>query len=168
MAITIVATAGASNANSYATELEAETYMESRLHKDAWDDAGGDEKKAALVWAGRLIDRTIRFNGTKVSESQSMAWPRSGLTDESGFSVSEASVPQIIKDLQVELAFLLLSTDRTKESDAAAAGLTSLRAGPVSLSFKDEIEIKQVPDTLLAMLPTEWVWREVPYPLVVN
>lgn len=165
---TITATAGAIDANSYVTLDEAETYMESRLHKTTWEDADQAEKEAALIWAGRLIDRTIRFNGTKASETQAMAWPRSGLVDESNYDVSESSVPLIIKDLQVELAFLLLSSDRTAESQAGAQGLTSLRAGPVSLSFKDEIVVKQVPDTLLATLPITWVWRAAPYPLVVN
>lgn len=163
---TIIATSGAANANSYVTLAEANTYMESRLHKDAWDDEGSGEKEAALIWAGRIIDRTIRYSGTKSSSTQSMAWPRDGLTDDSGASVT--TVPQIIKDLQVEMAFLLLSTDRTAESEAGAAGLTSLRAGPVTLSFKDDITVKQVPDTLLAMLPVNWVWVATPYPLVVN
>jgi hypothetical protein len=165
---TIVATAGASNANSYVTLAEAETYMETRLHKTAWEDAESSEKEAALIWAARLIDRTMRFNGTKVASTQALAWPRSGLTDESGFAVAENSVPQIIKDLQVELAFLLLSSDRTAESSVGAQGITDIKAGPVSLSFKDEITIKTVPDTLLATIPVEWTWRKVPYPLVVS
>ena len=165
---TIVETVGATNANSYVSLSEAEDYMETRLHKTAWEDAGSGEKEAALIWAGRIIDRTIRFNGTKVSSTQSMAWPRAGLTDGSGYEVSQTAIPVIIKDLQIEMAFLLLSSDRTAENEAGAAGLTSLRAGPVSLSFKDEITVKQVPDTLIATLPTEWVFRDVPYPLVVN
>lgn len=165
---TIVETVGASNANSFVSLAEAETYMTSRLHKTVWEDADQTDKEAALIWAGRLINRTVRFNGSKVSETQAMAWPRSGLVDESGFSVSQSTIPQIIKDLQVELAFLLLSSDRTAENQASAAGLTSLRAGPVSLSFKDDITVKQIPDTLLETLPIEWVWRATPYPLVVN
>lgn len=165
---TIVETAGAANANSFVSLAEAETYMESRLHKTTWEDAEQSDKEAALIWAARLINRTVRFNGTKASDLQAMAWPRTGLVDESGFTVSSTSVPQTIKDLQVELAFLLLSSDRTAENEAGAAGLTSLRAGPVSLSFKDEIKVKQIPDTLLETLPIEWVWRATPYPLVVN
>ena len=166
---TIVTTVGAANANSYVAVADADTYMASRLHAEAWvDDADNTEKEAALIWAARLIDTTVRFNGTKVTSTQSMAWPRAGLTDESGYDVSENAIPQIIKYLQMELALLLLTTDRTKESQAAAAGLTSLRAGPVSLSFKDEIQVKQVPDTLMAMLPMEWVWQPIPNILVVN
>lgn len=166
---TIVTTVGAANANSYVSVADADTYMASRLHAEAWvDDAGATEKEAALIWAARLIDTTVRFNGTKVTSTQSMAWPRAGLTDESGYDVPENGIPQIIKYLQMELALLLLTTDRTKESQASAAGLTSLRAGPVSLSFKDEIQVKQIPDTLMAMLPMEWVWQPIPNILVVS
>lgn len=164
---TIIATAGANNANSYVTLAQAETYMETRLHITAWEDAGSTEKEAALIWAARLIDYTVRFNGTKTDSTQSMAWPRTGLTN-NGEDVDEDTIPQLIKDMQVELAFLLLSTDRTLENDAAAQGLTSVKAGSVSLTFKDTIPPPTaVPDTLLAMLPLEWVWRAVPYPLVV-
>ena len=165
---TLVVTVGGTTSNSYNTVDEADDYMATRLHIEAWDNAGTTEKEAALIWAARLIDRTIRFSGSKVSELQAMAWPRSGLSDESGYALSELTIPQIIKDLQSELALLLLSSDRTAESQAGAQGLTSLRAGPVTLSFKDEIIVKQVPDTLLATIPVEWMWYAVPHPLVVN
>lgn len=165
---TIVATAGAVDANSYVTLAEAETYMTTRLHITTWTAATNTQKESALIWATRLVDRTLRFNGAKASDTQALVWPRTGLVDESGVDVSSSSVPQIIKDLQVEMSLLLLSADRTAESQAGAAGLTSLRAGPVTLAFKDEIVVKQVPDTLVATLPVEWVWRATPYPLVVN
>ena len=165
---TIVETPGATNANSYVTRAQADTYFSERLHSSAWTSASGDTKDAALVWAAKLLDRTVRYNGSKTSSSQSMAWPRSGMVDESGNEIADTVIPQTIKDVQCELAMLLIGTDRSLENQASAQGLTSLRAGPVSLSFKDEIKVNVVPDTLMAMMPIEWLWSKTPYPVVVS
>ena len=165
---TITATVGASDANSFVTLSDAEAYFTTRLHYAAWTAATQSQKEAALIWAGRLINHTVRFNGTKTDSDQSMSWPRSGLTD-NGEDTPSDSIPEVIKNIQCDLSLLLLSTDRTLENDASVQGLTSLKAGPVALGFKDNIAVpRAVPDTLIAMLPVEWVWRAVPYPLVVG
>ena len=49
MTITIIATPGASNANSYVTLANAETFFESRLHKTDWTDATDANKNIALA-----------------------------------------------------------------------------------------------------------------------
>lgn len=165
----IVETVGASNANSYGTLAEANTYFGDRLHASAWTSATNDNKTAALLWAAKLLDRSVVLNGTRASATQALNWPRDGMEDESGNEIANNVVPQVVKDVQFELAILLLSSDRSLENQASAQGLTSLKAGPVSLSFKDKIEVNIVPNTLIAMFPISWLGSTlVPHPLVVS
>lgn len=168
MPTAIVATPGAANANSYVTRTEANTYFGDRLHSSAWTAASDADKDAALLWSTKLLDRSVRLNGERSTTTQALNWPRTGMEDESGNEIADDVVPQVVKDVQCELAMLLIGTDRSLENAASAAGLTSLRAGPVSLGFKDEIKINIVPDTLISMFPVGWVWSQVPYPLVVS
>ena len=48
MALTIIATAKATNANSYVTLAEADAYLEGRLAVTNWDAASDDSKNRAL------------------------------------------------------------------------------------------------------------------------
>ena len=169
MPTAIVATPGASNANSYVTLAEANTYFGDRLHVSAWTSATDNDKNAALLWAAKLLDRSVMINGTRASTTQALNWPRDGMEDESGNEIDNTVVPQVVKDVQCEMALLLLSSDRSLENQASAQGLTSLKAGPVALSFKDTIKVNIVPDTLLAMFPVSWLGSTlVPHPIVVS
>lgn len=165
---TINATPGEADSNSYGTLEEAETYMESRLHITNWSDASDDEKDSALIWATRLIDATVRFTGVKASVEQALEWPRTGMYDRSSNAIDDDVIPQQLKDVQFELALLLLVSDRTVESDVAAQGITDIKAGPVSLSFKESIEMNQaVPANLRVMFPHSWLMVPEPWALVV-
>lgn len=165
----IVVTVGDASANSYATRAEGNTYFGDRLHASAWSSATDANKDAALLWAAKLLDRSVQLNGTRATATQALNWPRDGMEDESGNPIANTVVPQVVKDVQCELAILLLSSDRSLENQASAQGLTSLKAGPVSLAFKDKIKVNIVPDTLIAMFPVSWLGSTlVPYPLVVS
>lgn len=169
MAVTIVADVGAANANSYVTLARAEEIADERLHTSVWDGADEDTKNRSLVWAAKLIDRTIKWNGSRASETQALEWPRTGLKWSGGKDVPSDAVPNVIQEMQFELAMLLISTDRTLENEVSAQGITSIKAGPVGLTFKDTIETpKAVPDTMMTYIPRGWVERSIPYPLVVS
>ena len=69
---TLVATPGASNANSYTTVAEATAYFESRLYRSTWENADPADQTVALIWATRVLDEQIDWLGTKVSTTQAL------------------------------------------------------------------------------------------------
>jgi len=81
MAITIVATAGAANANSYLTLTDAQALVDGLLEDDdvvAWASATTDQKNRALYTATQRIDRE-RFLGARATDTQALQWPRTGV-----------------------------------------------------------------------------------------
>jgi hypothetical protein len=81
MTLTLVATPGAANANSYADVATADAYFEARAFSSAWTSVTDQEvKKQALMYATQLLDRE-RWAGAKGityagSLTQALAWPR--------------------------------------------------------------------------------------------
>jgi hypothetical protein len=81
MAVVIVATPGAVNANSYLTLAEAQAIIDGMvLDADvtAWGTATTDNKNRALYSAAQRLDRE-RFLGARATDTQSMQWPRTGV-----------------------------------------------------------------------------------------
>ena len=81
MAVVIVATPGAANANSYLTLAEAQAIIDGMvLDADvtAWGTATTDNKNRALYSAAQRLDRE-RFLGARATDTQSMQWPRTGV-----------------------------------------------------------------------------------------
>jgi hypothetical protein len=81
MAITIDATVGGANANSYLTLVTAELVIEGFVQDDdvtAWATATTDQKNRALYTATQRLDRE-RFLGARVTDTQALQWPRTGV-----------------------------------------------------------------------------------------
>ena len=83
MAITIVATAGAANANSYLTLSDANDIVAGLVPDDdvvAWEagSTSDDYRNRALYTACQRIDRE-RFLGAKATDTQVLQWPRTGV-----------------------------------------------------------------------------------------
>lgn len=150
----IVSTAGGASSNSYCSLAEAEAYFEGRLYKSAWDDADDDEGKIpALIWATRILETRVRWNGTKATAAQALQWPRGYVVNpyygdmvvptpsmQADYSqvlyISDADIPQFIKDAECEMALALLGgTDVTL--DPTTAAYNSISVGPISLNIND-------------------------------
>jgi hypothetical protein len=71
----IVATVGASNANSYLTLAAADSIAEGMIGELSWSDATDDDKKRALITATNGLE-TLSFIGERSSETQALSWPR--------------------------------------------------------------------------------------------
>jgi len=81
MAITIVETIGAANANSYLSLTAADNIIEGLVEDEdvaAWASATEDQKNRALYTAAVRIDRE-RFIGAKALDTQALQWPRTGV-----------------------------------------------------------------------------------------
>jgi len=182
MAVTVVATAGATNANSYLTLAEAVTYFESRLPVAAWDAATTDTKNRLIVMATRVMNAMARplvtyypasngrgayyvtsseWTGTPATTTQRLAWPRIGMYDANGNAISELVIPGDLKDATAELAGSLGTSDTTLDNDVIVQGITSIKAGSVALSYKDMIEKHVIPDFVYSMMPASWFTDEI-------
>jgi hypothetical protein len=81
MAITIDATIGGANANSYLTLAAADAIIEGFVQDDdvvAWASATEDQKNRALYTATQRVDRE-RFLGARATDTQALQWPRTGV-----------------------------------------------------------------------------------------
>lgn len=177
MALTLIATPAASDANSYCTVAEGDAYHESRLFTDTWTDASAAEKATALVMATRLLDAFYSWTGDAMTQpkspklpkgayyawtglattsTQALCWPRTGMLTRNGYAIESGEIPNGLKDATAEFARQLLAADRTADNDVEAQGLKSLSAGPVSLSFQDMVYRKLIPDAVHELLVPSW------------
>jgi|TARA_A100001011_G_C14211995_1_gene800330 hypothetical protein len=81
MAITIDATVGGANANSYLTLTDANAIIDGLVEDadvTAWSSATDDQKNRALYTAAQRLDRE-RYLGARATDTQSLQWPRTGV-----------------------------------------------------------------------------------------
>ena len=174
---TIIATAGASNANSYLTVAEAQAYFDARTPVAGWENADPNQE-ALLIMATRTID--MMFAGARVAmgdgnyrigpmwtgvptlSTQALAWPRTGMFNRNGFPIDPMAIPQDLKNAVAELAGSLGTADRLVDNDIAIQGITSVKAGSVALSFDQSklVTTKILPDAVMMFLVPSWLTSE--------
>src|SRR5688500_3618315 len=98
MALTLIATPGAANANSYCTIAEANAYHEAHLYAEAWTEGDDEKRIPALIWATRLLDEQMQWRGYPSTLEQALRWPRSWVPDRDGqVFIDNAIVPTFLK-----------------------------------------------------------------------
>jgi hypothetical protein len=179
---TIVATAGAANANSFQTLVEAQAYFDSRVAVAGWDNA--DDQNALLIMATRVMEMTLSpyrmfvppkggqsgyyrtrptWTGLPTSSTQALSWPRTGMYNRNGFAIADSVIPQDLKNAHAELAGALGTKDLMLDNDIAVQGITSVKAGSVSVSFADgaAMTAKTLPESVLYLLVPSWLTEEL-------
>jgi hypothetical protein len=81
MAVTINASVGAVDANSYLTLADAQAIIDGFVEDadvTAWASATTDQKNRALFTATQRLDRE-RFLGARATDTQALQWPRTGV-----------------------------------------------------------------------------------------
>lgn len=80
MALVLVATVGAANANSFTTVAAADAYFDGRPFASAWTSATTGAKEQALVYASTILNQQrwkgARGTTTVLGQTQALAWPR--------------------------------------------------------------------------------------------
>lgn len=175
---TIDATVGGVNANSFETLAEATAYFATRSTITAWDDA--DDQSVLLIMATRVFESMLQprrvllrdakgsyyrtsptWTGTPATLTQALSWPRDGMYTRNNALIPSNVIPQEIKNAISELAGQLAIGDRTLDNDVIAQGLTALKAGSVSLSFKDNFEFDVIPQAVWNLLVQSWLTDEL-------
>jgi hypothetical protein len=150
MAISLDATVGGVNANSYLTLAAAELIIEGFVQDDdvtAWATATTDQKNRALFTATQRLDRE-RFLGARATDTQALQWPRTGVrkpdtyinTYAVGFPFrittdyfTDNEIPDQIKKAQVILAAYL----NNNPDGLGLSGLEdyqNVRIGPIDVT----------------------------------
>jgi len=164
--VALIVTPGAVDADSYATVAEADAYHATHLYASDWTSAVTATKEKALQMAARLLDGMPgAWTGAAAASDQALRWPRTGMLNIDGFSIDETEVPVRLKNAQAEFARQLIAGDRTGDNSIVAQGITSLTAGPVSLSFKETLDrlsalYAVVPDAVRMLLVPSWLETE--------
>ena len=144
MADLIVETGGGlSNSNAYVSLDDADIYHEMRLHVSDWTSASDDDKESAIMWASSLLDTTIDWSGSKVGSAQALRWPRTGVYDVDGYSLSSSAIPQFLKDATAEYARVLIADDITAVSDLA--GFKKLKVDVIEMEMDKWDKASSIP-----------------------
>lgn len=159
MAITIVVETGTglSNSNSYVTVAEADTYNENHYYGSAWAALSDENKKRAMIFATRLLDEQVDWNGTprkstdtSISDHQALRWPRNSVVDSDGYAVDHKTIPEWLKNSCSELARYLSANDRTAEP--STAGFSKLQVGSVSVDVDKNDQLPTMPKSVVQMV----------------
>lgn len=149
MALVVITTAGAKDANSYASLEDGNQYHEGHPQGATWTAATEDAENRALVTATRQMDAWFEWDGFVTYVDQALLWPRVGVVGRKGYLLDSKSIPDIIRDATIELA-------RSRLSDAGptddADNISRLKAGPVDITFRDEVATFVIPDAVLIMV----------------
>ena len=132
MTVTVVATAGAVNANSYLSVAAADDLANLYLGTLNWASASSDNKGRALIMATRYLDQ-LSYIGEKASTTQALLWPRTD-AECGDWSFTSSEIPAPIKQATFDLAEALLK-DSTLLS-GAGAGSTELIPGIPNANLK--------------------------------
>ena len=183
----IDATVGGAASNSYATLAEVNSYFDDRLPLSPPWVASGDNAIRTMLMATRNLEqlgqsirllvpasggvaayyRTARhWTGAPASATQKLSWPRTGMFDNNGNAIPSNVIPDELKEAEAEFAGQLLKSDRTLDNDVIVQGITSIKAGSVALSFKDQIFKQVIPDAVLDLLLPGWLTDETVEPAV--
>ena len=163
MAITLDATVGGANANTYITLADANSFIEGLILSDdtaAWDGSSNDNKNRALFTAAQRIDRE-KFLGARVADTQALEWPRSGVrkpdtyTNLYGLSFpnrlvadyyTDTEIPDRVKHAQVILA-VYLNNNRNGLELSGLEDFASVNIGNINVTprFYGAVGIDRIP-----------------------
>lgn len=138
MAVTLVPTPGAANANTYVSLAAADAYLADHLRVAEWTAATVDDKSRALIQATEDLDELVEWDiallGWPTSTTQALRFPSSSVIRRWGDAwYANDVIPDFIADACCEQALAVLKSDR--RGDPATRGITSLGAGPLTIQF---------------------------------
>lgn len=151
---------GLSNANSYASAADGDTYHEGHLYATDWTGATTATKESALVMATRLMDGCYQFNGYKYTTEQSLQWPRERCPDpdrnEGVYTAllnsrrrrdfDSDEIPVQVVNACCEIARELIKADSTDAVDGQGLAQLSV-AGAINMQFHKGDKQPTIPDT---------------------
>ena len=141
MALVVEDGTGKTDANSYLSEADADTYNTNHSVSTDWSGATQANKEIALRLATQYLDVRYKslWKGVKYADAQALDWPRIWAEKEGTYDSSyydQESIPQILKDATAELALRVIEGD-TLFDDIIKPGTIksqSVTVGPIKKS----------------------------------
>lgn len=135
MALTVEDGTGLTNAQSYISVADADTYHTDRGNTD-WTSASSGEKETALVKATQWIDGKYRrrWRGIRSTAGQALTWPRSSVYDIDGFNVT--GIPARLKYATAEAALLIVQGENLSPALERGGRVVSETVGPISTTYE--------------------------------
>jgi hypothetical protein len=138
MALVVEDGTGKTNADSYLSITDADTYNTNHSASALWIAASEAAKEKALRLATQYLD--VRYGNSwksfRTNENQSLNWPRAYVQDNDGYYFDSNEIPKKLKDAAAELALRVINGD-TLFADISKPGVissTSVSVGPISKS----------------------------------
>lgn len=170
----LITTPGASDANSYASVLEADAYFSGHVYASGWFSSSTAKKEQSLIQFRRMMDAMPRaWTGEPSTETQALGWPRVGMRNRNGFVIASGVIPNDLKDAQSEGAGQLIVKNLMASNSSVLQGIASASAGPVSVTFEkkavvspasDRVALKRrdsleamIPDAVILLLVPSWL-----------
>lgn len=139
---TIVATAGAADANSYITVAAADSIADGMVGTLAWSSASADNKAKALVTATNGLE-TLSWVGSRATTTQALAWPRADASC-GDKTPSTTAIPREVELATFDLANALLSDP------------TLLRNSPTTSALVTGVPNRDLKRLKLDVMELEW------------
>ena len=113
--------------------------------------ADANTPKRAMASATRTLNAQ-RWQGTKTSSGQAIAWPRASVLDVDGAAVSDSTVPSSILDGFYELALALMNKPASGAATSTGSNVQSVGAGPASVAFFSPAAGARFPDLVMELV----------------
>jgi len=139
MAIEIIATVNASDANSYNTIGEMTAYYEASPYRAWWEALDADAQKELAVYSTINLDNSFDFVGRKSSSTQSLAWGRSDVYDKDGYEIASDEIPVNIKYAQNEMAYFISVNEGSTQDNS----IKKAKVGSLEVEYKDGLQTEQ-------------------------
>ena len=139
MALIVEDGTGLSDAESFLSVADADSYFSKHGEPSAWTAATTAAKEAALRLATQYLCTVYhqRWKSVRTYEEQALDWPRAWMDDDDGYSIDSDELPQRLKDATAEMSLRSLSATLLPDVDnPGAIKRERVKVGPI----EDEVE----------------------------
>lgn len=141
MALIVEDGTGKSNAESYLSVADADTYVTNyRGAAHAWLSLDTTTKEVLLRRAALYIDNRYlnRWKGYATTDTQRLEWPRIDAVTSSGWYIACNTIPEALKYAQVEAAIRLNEDEANVQPDLARGGkVKSEKVDVIAITYMD-------------------------------
>lgn len=167
MAVVLVATPGAADANTYPTVAEFRAYWETRAPAPEWlaNLASVPDATIApyLVQGTRALDSAFKWNGQATDiDVQNLCFPRTSLLNRHGGALASDVIPRQLKEAVCEWAGQAGADDLSADNVAAKLGVVGVKAGSAAVSFQAKTSNKEAQETDVVRAGSDFFYLSVP------
>jgi hypothetical protein len=136
MALIVEDGSGKSDAESYLSVADADTYFTNRGGNATWTAASTANKEAALRIATQYLDAAYsgRWRGIHKLGTQRLAWPRAYVEDDDGYAIDSDDLPRNLEEATAEAALRHMTEDDglMPDLDQADVKRYAVKVGPIT------------------------------------